>query len=193
MPRVLRLRPSALVFEEAMSKAEERAAVARLFVDHRDRLQQYLRSRLANEDDAAELAQEAYLRILRVKRADLIRHPQAYLFRIAQNLLHELYSGRSAKTDVDVELDLLESGDRSPHELAVLKSRQQLIEKAIQELPVKCQAALLLHWHEGLTQAEIGKRLQLSRQMVQKYLARGLAHCQKRLRRFVEVDQGVTR
>jgi RNA polymerase sigma-70 factor (ECF subfamily) len=62
--------------EETMPKAEERAAIARLFADHRDRLQQYLRSRLANEDDAAELAQEAYLRLLRVKRADLIRHPE---------------------------------------------------------------------------------------------------------------------
>lgn len=176
-----------------MPKAEERAAVARLFADHRDRLQQYLRARLANEDDAAELAQEAYLRMLRVKRADLIRHPQAYLFRIAHNLLHELYTGRSPNTDVDVELDLLESNDQSPHELAVLNSRQQLIEKAIQELPAKCQAALLLHWHGGLTQAEIGKRMQLSRQMVQKYLAQGLAHCQKRLRRYVEADRGATR
>lgn len=172
-----------------MPKAEERAAVAQLFADHRDRLQQYLRSRLANEDDAAELAQEAYLRMLRVKRADLIRHPQAYLFRIAHNLLHELYTGRRPNTDVDVELDLLESDDQSPHELAVLNSRQQLIEKAIQELPAKCQAALLLHWHQGLTQAEIGKRMQLSRQMVQKYLAQGLAHCQKRLRRYVEADR----
>lgn len=172
-----------------MPKPKERAPVALLFADHRDRLQQYLRSRLNNEDDAAELAQEAYLRMLRVKRADLIRHPQAYLFRIAHNLLHELYTGRWPNSTVDMELDLLESDDPSPHELAVLNSRRKLIEKAIQELPAKCQAALLLHWHAGLTQAEIGKRMELSRQMVQKYLAQGLAHCQKRLRRFVEADQ----
>ncbi len=175
-----------------MRQAEERAAVARLFADHRDRLQQYLRSRLANEDDAAELAQEAYLRMLRVKRADLIRHPQAYLYRIAHNLLHELYTGRRVTTDAEIELDLLESDEPSPHELAVLNSRWQLIERAMQELPAKCQAAVLLHWHEGMTQAEIGKRMNLSRQMVQKYLAQGLAHCQKRLRRYAQADQGVT-
>jgi RNA polymerase sigma-70 factor (ECF subfamily) len=175
-----------------MAKSEERVVVARLFADHRDRLQQYLRSRLANDDDAAELAQEAYLRMLRVKRADLIRHPQAYLFRIAHNLLHELYTGSRPNADVDVELDLLESHEPSPQELAVLAARRKLIEQAVQELPVKCQAALVLHWREGLTQAEIGERMQLSRQMVQKYLAQGLAHCQKRLRRFVDADRRVT-
>jgi RNA polymerase sigma-70 factor (ECF subfamily) len=172
-----------------MPRAVERAAITQLFADHRDRLQQYLRLRLANEEDAAELAQEAYLRLLRVKRADLIRHPQAYLFRIAHNLLHELYTGRCPHTDVDVELDLLESDDLSPHQLAVLDTRRQLIEQAMQELPTKCRAALLLHWREGLTQAEIGERMQLSRQMVQKYLAQGLAHCQKRLRRYALADQ----
>ena len=69
-----------------MPESEVQATVAKLFTDHRDRLQQYLRARLTSADDAAELAQEAYLRMLRVKRADLIRHPQAYLFRIANNL-----------------------------------------------------------------------------------------------------------
>jgi RNA polymerase sigma-70 factor (ECF subfamily) len=176
-----------------MPKAEQRAAITQLFADHRDRLQQYLRLRLANEEDAAELAQEAYLRMLRVKRADLIRHPQAYLYRIAHNLLHELYTGRIVNTDVDVELDLLESDDLSPQQHAVLTTRRQLIERAIEELPAKCRAALLLHWHEGLTQAEIGKRMQLSRQMVQKYLAQGLAHCQKRLRRYAMADQEARR
>lgn len=174
-----------------MPRVEERVAVAKLFADHRDRLQQYLRSRLANEEDAAELAQEAYLRMLRVKRVDLIRHPQAYLYRIAHNLLHELYTGRRVSIDADFELDLLESDEPSPHELAVLAARRAMIGQAVQELPAKCRAALLLHWHEGLTQAEIGKRMNLSRQMVQKYLSQGLAHCQKRLRRFVMADQGV--
>src|SRR5690606_20290440 len=116
-----------------MPTAEERAATAQLFADHRDRLQQYLRARLANEEDAAELAQEAYLRLLRVKRVDLIRHPQAYLFRIAHNLLHELYTGRRLVSEADVDLDLLESEEPSPHELAVLQTRRQLIEAAMHE------------------------------------------------------------
>ena len=176
-----------------MPTREARARVAKLFADHRDRLQQYLRARLANPDDAAELAQEAYLRLLRVKRVDMIRHPQAYLFRIAHNLLHELYTGRQmridADTDAETELDALESAELTPDESAVLAGRRAMIEKAMSELPVKCRAALVLYWREGFTQKEIAERMNLSRQMVQKYLAQGLAHCQKRLRHIAAEER----
>jgi len=149
-----------------------------------------LRARLANPQDAAELAEEAYLRLLRVKRPDLVRHPQAYLFRIARNLVHEMYAGRRAHNDAGVDPDLLESEDPSPYDLAVLANQREAVERAMKELPPKCQAALLLRWREGLTQQEIAERMGLSRQMVQKYLAAGIAHCRKRLRRTAAGKRG---
>lgn len=173
---------------------ESRTRVAQLFTDHRDRLQQYLSARLANPDDAAELVQEVYLRLLRTRRADLIKHPQAYLFRIARNLLHELYTGRQMKIATgavaEIELDDLESSLPTPEDTAVLAARQEMIAKALRELPVKCQATLALHLREGLRQKEIAERMNISRQMAQKYLARGLAHCQKRLRHIAVEERG---
>lgn len=160
-----------------------RATVAQLFAGHRDRLEVFLRARLSNPEDAAELAQEAYLRMLRVKRADFIRHPQAYLYRIALNLVHELHTAKRVSFDPDIEVDQLESPDPSPFDLAVLDGRRQMVERALEELAPKCRTALLLRLHEGLTQEEIATRMNLSRQMVQKYLAAGLAQCRKRLRR----------
>ena len=175
------------------SKAEEqakaKAKVADLFADHHDRLEAYLRKRLANQNDAAELAQEAYLRILRVKRADLIRHPEAYLYRVARNLVHELYAGHRPNSFADVDVDQLTSGDPSPFDQALLARRRELVQRAMEELSPKCQAALLLRWHEDLTQAEIAERINVSRQMVQKYLASGIAHCRKRLRRIAEQER----
>ena len=169
---------------------QSRARVKQLFVDQRDRLEAYLRARLANPDDAAELAQEAYLRMLRVKRADLIRHPQAYLYRIARNLVNELYVGQQAYDESDVEPEMLESEDPSPYDLAVLARRRELVEIAVDELAPKCKAAMVLRWREDLTQAEIAERMNLSRQMVQKYLATGLAHCRKRLRKIAAQERG---
>ena len=169
---------------------QPRARVKQLFVDQRDRLEAYLRARLANPDDAAELAQEAYLRMLRVKRADLIRHPQAYLYRIARNLVNEHYVGQRAHGEADVDPDLLESEEPSPYELAVQARRRELVESAMDELAPKCRAAMVLRWREGLTQAEIGERMGLSRQMVQKYLATGIAHCRKRLRKIAARERG---
>ena len=134
------------------------------------------------------MAQEAFLRLMRVKRVDLIRHPEAYLYRIARNLVIEINTGSQLRGS-DVNIDQLESGDPSPYDLAALARRRELVAQAISELPPKCQAALLLRWREDLTQAEIAERLDLSRQMVQKYLATGIAHCQKRMRKIVELEQ----
>ena len=137
------------------------------------------------------MAQEAYLRMLRVKRLDLIRHPEAYLYRIARNLVIELNAGSQFR-DSGVDVDELQSGDPSPYDLAVLARRRELVAQAMAELSPKCQAALLLRWREDLTQAEIAKRMDLSRQMVQKYLATGIAHCRKRMRRIVELERAAS-
>ncbi len=109
---------------------DKRAIISQLLVDHRDRLQFYLRPLSASEDDARELAQEAYLRMLRIKRRDLVRNPQAYLYRVARNLLHELYSGQQIADDnVDVDLDTFEAPDPSPEELAELDVRRREVER----------------------------------------------------------------
>ena len=166
-----------------MSRAKTRAKVAELFDYHWSRLEVYLRLRLENPEDAAELAQETYLRMLLVKRADSIRQPEAYLFRIARSVLYEFYKKPGVSSDASINPDQLESEDPSPYDLAVLAWRREAVERAMKELSPKCQAALLLRWREDLTQAEIAKRMDLSRPMVQKYLAKGIAHCRSRLQR----------
>src|SRR5262249_59969631 len=52
-------------------------------------LVRFIARRLRSVADARDLAHEAYVRLLRVKRKDLIRDPQAYLYRIAANILYE--------------------------------------------------------------------------------------------------------
>ena len=46
--------------------------------------------------DARDLAQEAYVRLLRLERKDLIREPRPYLYRIAANILYEYELKRKA-------------------------------------------------------------------------------------------------
>ena len=62
-----------------MAKANEKL-VESLFAARGDDLLRYLASRLPNGEDAKDLAQETYLRLLRGNRGELVRHPEAYLF-----------------------------------------------------------------------------------------------------------------
>jgi len=144
-------------------------------VSQHAKLLAFLNARLANEQDARELAQEAYLRLLRATRARLIEDPAAYLFRIARNLLYEWYvslppaseplSGSAPSSDMAVE------------EQAALVQHMDRLESALRQLPPKRRAVVLMHRRDGMTYKEIGAALGISASMVKKHLALGLACC----------------
>ena len=152
-----------------------------------DSLQKHLRGKLAPDEDAADIAQEACVKLLQALRKDRgIRNPRAYLYRIAQHLLYRHYrvsDRRPAFVEQDVDTVASDGGDIEA--LAVDAIRRQQINRAIRELSPKCRRVLRLRWVEGLQVDEIAGVMGLSRAMVKKYLANGLAHCRTRLRRFV--------
>lgn len=153
-------------------------------------LHQYLRLRLSCEEDAKDIAQEACLRMLQFPHAASIENPRAYLYRIAYNLLSRHYR-RSQVSALEVEADLLPSTHRTMEEQAITRFRQCQLERAMAELSMKCRIAMILRWREGLRVAEIAEHMGLSQAMVKKYLARGMAHARRRLRRFVSVDRAL--
>ena len=161
--------------------------------DYIDGLQSYLHVRLANEEDALDITQEACLRMLLEHQKDkAIHNPQAYLFQIARHLLYRHYTRRERQPVFsDIDVDLIQSSDDGIEDLTLNIIRRQQVNAVVSELPPKCQCVLVLRWREGLRVAEIASRMNLSRAMVKKYLTKGLAHFRKRLRRYVLVDQQV--
>src|SRR6516225_12009187 len=67
----------------------KKTMVARLFAEHRGALQAFLSWRVRRRPDAAELAQEVYVRLLRVPDIGAIRDPGAYLYTVASNLARD--------------------------------------------------------------------------------------------------------
>ena len=78
--------------------------VERLFAEHGGALQAFFRRRIRSKADAPDLAQEVYLRMLRVSDQDAIRNPVHYLYTVANNLVKEhavLDRRRSGSVDID--------------------------------------------------------------------------------------------
>jgi RNA polymerase sigma factor (sigma-70 family) len=161
--------------------------VERLVQDHGVDLLRFISRRLRSAVDARDLAQETYVRLLRLERKDLIRDPRPYLYRIAANILYEFELGRKADIDgmmrwsaeANADLDL-EYTDHDADRL-MLSSR---LESVLRGLSPKCRAVVILHRREGMTYEEVGQRIGLSTSMVKKYLAQGLKHCRDRLKDF---------
>lgn len=160
---------------------EEDVRLRSVLQESAPRLLRLLEMRTRNPADATDLAQEAYLRLWRVKQPELIREPEAYLFRIASNLVGE-FMLRKRKEPAALELDEgiseLRQGDEGSF-CTQLEHRSEIakLEAIVAELPPLYRAVLLLRKREGLTHEEIADRLSISPHTVHKYLTRALLRC----------------
>ncbi|HEY0684682.1 MAG TPA: sigma-70 family RNA polymerase sigma factor [Steroidobacter sp.] len=64
------------------------AALAQLVRAHEKPVKRFLRNRGASRSDSDDLAQELWIRVLRLGKEDNITKPQSYLFATAKNVLY---------------------------------------------------------------------------------------------------------
>lgn len=162
-------------------------------VQRNDRdLKRYLSPRVGNRAEVEDLAQEIYLRLLRIERRDLIRSPEALLFRVASNAVYEWrLLARNRLPHSAEEIDRLEAGEGEPSSDIWRAELARALTIALGRLSPKCRAAVVLHRREQMTYAEVGARLGISVAMVKKYLSQGVALCREHLReRFGRPDNG---
>ncbi len=148
-------------------------------------LLRYLRRRVKNDTDALDLAQESFLRFIRLAKPDQVNNPEAYLFRIAGNLLweHQLRERSFVGQEASDECAMAEE---TPFDLAVSAEEASCLHLALMELPATRRAVLVLHLRDGLTYAQIAAQIGVSVSMVKKHIAKGLVSCRARLRELAK-------
>lgn len=162
------------------SASHQHQAIDQLYSHHHSWLQGWLRKRLGNAADAADLAQDTFVRLLSSAPGEPLNltTPRAYLATIANRLTINLYRRRS------LEHAYLAALAEIPEELAPSLEHQALVLEALDEvdrvlavLPAKARQAFLMAQLEGYTQEEIASRLGISVRSVQRHLARAFEEC----------------
>ena len=167
-----------------MTPSDKQAFVANIEKQHGRRLRRFIASRLRSAAvDAADLAQEVFLRLLRIDHHETIRSTEAYLFTIAFHVLHPHALRRSATpetVEITALIDELQATlDSDPANQTELQQRLATLQAALRQLSPKAQATLLLHRRDGYTLDEIGAELGISRAMAARYLSKALLHCRQ--------------
>jgi RNA polymerase sigma factor (sigma-70 family) len=163
------------------------AAVSQLFREHNRMLVGYLTGRLRSEQEAKEVAQEAYVRLLQLQEPATPSLLRAYLFKTATNLAIDRLRHRRVRHQAEEQPELFENlsaaGGESNDPADRLLEREQAdrLLGFLQELPIKCQQVFYLHRLEGVPQREVAVRLGFSERMVRRYVTYAMVYCHLRL------------
>jgi len=170
-----------------MSDDKKRTLIERLFIEQGGRLRAFIARRIRRKSDAEELAQEVYLRMLRVDLST-VDNLQGYLFTVAHNLCREnALRERPLQGSLDVEDPKVQDEFAQwPSFAAELDNEQRVrrLREVLAQLSPKCRAAVELKFWQGLSYEEIAQRLEISTNMVKKYLTQALVHCRRRMARL---------
>lgn len=145
----------------------------------------FLRRRVHSDADARDIAQETYLRFIRLADPQRIDNPEAYLFRIAANLLWEHRLGQQRHGDSSDAGDIPQAEpatDSGPLDLAVTEQAARRLKAALSDLPATPRAVLVLRIQHELTISQIAAQIGVSESMIKKHLTTAVAFCRKRLR-----------
>ncbi|GAA5232548.1 sigma-70 family RNA polymerase sigma factor [Verticiella sediminum] len=153
--------------------------IATLYTDHHGWLQGWLGRRLGNAADAADLAHDAFLRLIaKPRRFDSAPEARSYLRAMANGLCVDLWRRRSIE---QAWLDTLAAqpeavAPSAEHHAIVLETLYE-IDCLLRSLPAKAAQAFVMAAACGMTYQEVAQALGVSVRMVAKYVAKATFHC----------------
>jgi RNA polymerase sigma factor (sigma-70 family) len=166
----------------------EREFVGELFERHRLSLYRYLYGLLRSREEASDILQETYLRLLRQPTFEPIRaNARAYLFQTATNLARDLFRHRAVRR-IDAERQVYSVGAISAQDwtsspdLAIEGDQlAAAILDALKTMNASVREALLLYRLRDMTHREIAVRMGVSTRTVERYVKEALACIDRRI------------
>jgi RNA polymerase sigma-70 factor (ECF subfamily) len=159
-------------------------------------VREFIRRRTRNSQDAGDIEQETYFKIVCIKDKELvINNPIAFLITLASRSHSELVRKQIKErahtvsiNDVDelVESVLADSRERyaddDPEERTHYAGGLEKVEKALAKMPRNESTALVLVERDGLTNAQAAERLGLTTLTVKTYIKRARMKLRKQLK-----------
>jgi RNA polymerase sigma-70 factor (ECF subfamily) len=179
-------KPAGAVADQDRMVDHARACFTALFDKYRSSLFRYLTGLVTSPDDAAELVQESYARLLQHQDVAQIESVnRTYLFQIATNLARDHYrrhATRRSGTHVDIDDLDIEDQRAGPEDNLSLDNTVDSIKAAIKELPTMTRRILLLSRFRGKTYPQIALLLGVSTRTVERKMSEAMQLLATRLK-----------
>lgn len=136
-------------------------------------LLQFLGRRVRSSVEVEDLAQEIYLRLLRAPDLMQVRNPQAYLLRVAGNVVAEWRRQSAPMESCSIEEDDIPADECLPELVLDATLSQERVNQELARMSPMMRAAVLLRLRDEHSYKQIARELDLTSRQVRRYLARG--------------------
>ena len=170
---------------ESSSEVFDEAAFRDLYREEAPALVRYFRRQLGSADEAEDLAQEALTHFLRISPATRIQTPQAYLRRIASNLLQdraERGSTRISRMSVPLIEGLDQPAPSDQHRELVGRQELEHFDEILRQLKPRTLEIFLLSRVDGYSYKEIAGRLGMTLFGVKFHMLKAIGHIDRHRR-----------
>jgi RNA polymerase sigma-70 factor (ECF subfamily) len=152
--------------------------IERLFREHNESLLHFLAARLGSQQEAKEVAQEAYVRLLKLDAPGARSYLQSLLFKTASNLAIDRIRARSYR-ERPASFEFFDNvpGHLSPEREVGGIQEVALLLKLVESLPARARYAFIQNKFHGLDVDTIAKDMGITKRMVRAHIVRALLHC----------------
>ena len=152
--------------------------ITTLYSDHHGWLQGWLRKKIGNAFDAADIAQDTFARIIASRDLRTVEEPRAYLTTVAKGLMINWYQRQA------LERAYLDALALMPEQIAPSAEQRYIILETLHEidsmldaLPGKVREAFLLSQLEGMKYEDIAQQIGVSLITVKRYMKQAFLQC----------------
>ncbi|WP_067646271.1 RNA polymerase sigma factor [Dokdonella koreensis] len=169
--------------------AASRVPFDRFVDERRGPLQRFLVNLGVGSEDAKDLVQEGFLRLLRYRDTTPPDEWTPLAYRIVLNLHRDRQRQAATREtplfDTDDDLSTHASPEPSPEHLATDQQHLMLARQAILELPPRCREVYLLNRVDALSYPAIAARCGISVKAVEKHISRALRELRGKVDRLL--------
>ena len=149
-----------------------------LYNDHHHWLTGWLRRKLGCPDNAADLAQDTFIRVLSAREAPTLIEPRAFLTTVAKRVLFNFYRRQDLeRAYLDALAQMPEHVAPSEEDRAIILQTLLELDQLLDGLPRLVKRAFLLAQLDGLTYAQISAELGISIATVKRHLTKAAMRC----------------
>ena len=163
-----------------MTPSETDAAFRQLYRAEQGRLLRYF-TRRVGPDEARDLAQDVFIRLLRSGALEPIETPGAYLMRSARNLLIDRARRKMRAQDISCPFDDGRDAPVPPEQTWRIEEvdARRIYRKAVLAMPRRTRRIFLMHRLTDKTYCEIAEELGIADKSVDYHMMRALARCRR--------------